>query len=55
MITFEKVCKSYPNSPEILQNINLEIFLSFKNGLTYLDLSNNKELYNEYLDIIKNI
>lgn len=25
MITFEKVCKSYPNSPEILQNINLEI------------------------------
>ena len=25
MIAFEKVCKSYPNSPEILQNINLEI------------------------------
>ncbi len=25
MITFEKVCKSYPGSPEILQNINLEI------------------------------
>jgi len=25
MITFEKVCKSYPGSPEILQNIDLEI------------------------------
>ena len=25
MIAFEKVCKSYPNSAEILQNINLEI------------------------------
>ena len=22
MITFEKVCKSYPGSPEILQNID---------------------------------
>ena len=25
MITFEKVCKSYPGSPEILQNIDLKI------------------------------